>query len=150
MAVVEDTLQAEPVHDGRVYGSRGSAASLAAHHDLLHLQYVFADDVETIAGRIRAGVLRMEEGQQHAARLEHRPETSHHRTHQAFIEIVGQVPAKDNIKVCGGIEQVVRQEFAAVEDHGSLLVFGDEVRLGRRGKQVFAVNLMTVFGEEGD
>ena len=32
----------------------------------------------------------------------------------------------------------------------SLLIFGDEVRLGRGHEQIFTVNLVAAFGEEAD
>ena len=61
VAVIEDSLQAEAVNNGGVNGSSGPPARFAAHDDALHLQRVFADDVEAVAGRIRPGILCMEE-----------------------------------------------------------------------------------------
>src|ERR1700722_661495 len=71
MAIVEDALQLKPFAGRRTYRARRTTARIAAQRDALHLQRVWADDVEAIAGRIRPGVLRVEEGEQHPSRLQH-------------------------------------------------------------------------------
>ncbi len=62
VAIVEDALQAETIGDGGVNRARGSAARFPFQNDALHLEHIFFEDVEAVAGRIRTGVFRVEEG----------------------------------------------------------------------------------------
>ena len=73
MAVVEDALQTKAVGDGRMNGSRRTTPRFALQDNALHLEVVFFEDVEAVARRIGAGILGVEEGQQHAAGFKHRP-----------------------------------------------------------------------------
>ena len=93
-----------------------------------------------MTGRVRTGVARVKERQQHATGFQHRPQSSHHRLHQALIQIVRQIPAQNDVEVGGGIDQVVGEKFAAVENRIALLVFGEKFGIGRGSEQIFAVD----------
>ncbi len=144
VAIVEHALQLETVRDGSVDRSGGSATSFAAQHNLLHLEDVGADDVKAVTRRVRTGVAGVEERQQHAARFEHRPEPPNDRFYQTLIEIVGQVPAQDNVEASGRIDQVIGEKLAAIENNVSLLVLAEKFGISRGGEQVFAVDLWPV------
>jgi hypothetical protein len=150
VAVIKDALQAEPVCNRSMNRARGTAARFAANNNALHFQHILAHDVETEAGRVRSGIFGMKEGEQHALRLQHRPQASHDGTHEAFVQIVGQVPAQNDIEMGGGILKIVGEEFAAVEDDLAFLIFGDQRRIGRCDQEIFAIDLVSAFGEEAD
>ena len=150
VTVVEYALQLETIRDRAVHCPGGSAPCFPAKHDRLHFQCILANDMEAVAGRVGARIAGMEESQQHAARLQDRPQPSNDRPDQAFIEIVGQVPAEDHVEVGGGIDQVVGKKLPAVEHNGALLILGDEMGLGGGSQQIFAVNLMPALGKVAD
>ena len=150
MAVVEDALQAEALGDGGVNGARGSAAGFAAKHDALHLQRIFADNVKAVAGRVGAGVFGVKEREQHSTRLQYRPQASHDRPDEAFVEIIRKIPAEHDIEVGRRVDEIVGKKFAAIENNVSLFVLGDEAGLGRGDQQVFAIDAMAALSEVAD
>src|ERR1700736_1662493 len=118
IAVVEHALQAE-------FAAPTSLFPVAAS-DVLHLQCVPAHDVVAVARCIGARLLGVEKGQQHASGFEQRPEPADHWLHQTFVQIIGQVPAQDNIELCPRIHQVFFQEAFAVEGRFACLIFDSE------------------------
>ena len=103
--------------------------------------------MKAVAWRIRSGIARVKKCKQHAARFQHRPQTAHHWLHQTFIEIVGQIPAQHHVKVSRRVNQVVGKKFSAVKNCGSLLVLGQQFRIGGGREQIFAVDSVAVFSE---
>lgn len=148
--VIKYALQAETVAWGGMDRARRAAPRFPSRNDPLHLQRVFIQNMEPVARRIGPSIFCMEKGQHHSTRLQHRPQPSHHWTHQALIQIVRQIPAKHDIKMRCGILQIVPEKSPAVENVVPLLVLCRQVRFGGGDQQVFAINFVAALCEEAD
>ena len=93
MTVVEDALQAETFFGRAMYRAVRTFAEVSAGLNMLHFQNVVVYDVVAIAGSIRAGFVGMKKREQHPAGFDGRPEACHHRLNQAFMHVIGQIPA---------------------------------------------------------
>ena len=143
VAVVEYALQAETC-------SARALLFCRRRETMSCISSVSAHDVVAVAGRIRACFLGVKEGQQHAAGLEQRPEPPDHRLHQAFIQIVGQVPAQHDIELRRRKYQVFFQEALAVEGRLARFILDGKRRIGGGNQQVVAVDLVSTLGAVAD
>ena len=107
MTVVQDALQPETFLDRTMKCASRTSAQISSRLDVLHLQNVIVDDVVAVAGRVRPGLVGMKKRQHHATRFNRRPQASNHRLHQAFMHVIGQVPAQHDIELGRRINQVV-------------------------------------------
>jgi len=150
VAIIEDALQLKSVGQGGMDSSGRAAASFAAEFDLLHFESVAANNMEAMTGRVWTGIASVEERQQHTAGFQHRPQPPYHRLHKTLIEVVRQIPAEDDVKLGGGIDQIIGEKLAAVENVVALFVFREKLGIGRSRQQIFAVNFVAALSEVAD
>ena len=132
VAILEDALQRQ-----------GSGAGM----ERLNLQGVVARNVEPRTGHVGAGLLGVEESQQHAAWLHERPEAGDRGLDQALFHVVGEIPAQHEIEGDSRVGQIFGEEVLAI-DCG----LGGQAQggIGGGAQEVLRVDAMAALGKVVD
>ncbi len=115
---------------------------------MLKAERVEALNVVAIVRRIWSGVLRMEEGQKIAFRVEHGGNAFDHWLHQRLGEVIGNVPAQHCVELDVSKDEIFLEESIHVDS--ARLRAAAVFSILRKEKNVFVIDAMAEFCEMGD